>query len=389
VDGLIPADAAAPVAEARALLEALASIESPSGSPGVVAALERYRTALEGLGVRATLERSGGTGDPVLLADVPGADPERRPLLVVGHLDTVHPVGTLAGPLPLREVEEEGVRRLYGPGVYDMKGGLAALVGALLLLRARGMRPGGSLRVLVTPDEEVGAPASRPRIEAEARTARGALVLEPPIPGGGPKIRRKGVGQYRIQLLGEAAHAGIEPGRGASAIHALADLLPRLLALQAPDRGTTVNVGRVTGGGPVNVVADRVELDVDVRVSTAAETSRIEEAVQALGAHPTLPDPRIRVTVEGGVDRPPLEPTPESLQILEVATAVARRLGRPAFEGGATGGASDGNLLAAAGCPVLDGLGPDGDGAHTHREHILLDDFAWRVAFLADLLAEL
>ncbi len=388
MDGVIAADAAGPAAEARALLEELVAIESPSGSPGVKAALEHYRTAFEGIGIAARLDASS-EGPPVLVADHPGADPHRRPLLLVGHMDTVHPVGTLAGPLPLREEEEGGSRRLYGPGVYDMKGGLAALFGALSLLRARGMQPGGPLRILVTPDEEVGAPASRPRLEAEARAARGALVLEPPIPGGGPKIRRKGVGEYQVRILGVPAHAGIEPGRGASAIHALADLLPRLLALQAPELGTTVNVGRVVGGGPVNVVADRTELDVDIRVSTAAEALRIEEAFRALGAHPTLPDPRIRVEVEGGVDRPPLEPTPESRRILEVATRVAHRLGRDPFEGGATGGASDGNLLAAAGCPVLDGLGPDGDGAHTHQEYVLLDDLAWRVAFLADLLREL
>ncbi len=406
---MTPREVGPEAARVRALLEALVRIESPSGDDeGVGRAMDRYAEALEEVGARVT---SRGPA-PALVAEVAGeggmalpgsleaegggtsgqvaqAGPRARGphLLVVGHLDTVHPRGTLAGPLPLRE--EEG--RLYGPGVYDMKGGLALLVGALALLRRTGRGPRYPLRVLVTPDEEVGAPASRGLLEAEGRGAAGALVLEPPIAGGHGKIRRKGVGEFRIRLHGVPAHAGIEPERGASAIHALGPFLPALLALAAPERGTTLNVGRIEGGGPLNVVADRVEMEVDLRVATAAEQDRVEAGLARL-AREGIPGgvaPRIRLTVEGGVDRPPMEPGPVALAMAEEARRVAAGLGRPTWDVGATGGGSDGNLLSAVGCPVLDGLGLDGDGAHTHEEHVLLEDLPWRIAFLAELLADL
>jgi glutamate carboxypeptidase len=385
----------------RDLLERLVRVESPSQDPEAVGrALDLYARALEEVGAEL---RAGGRGEAETLvaevagfrqAGVPGARGGddatggiRRPFLVVGHLDTVHPVGTLAGPLPLRE--EDG--RLYGPGVYDMKAGLAVLVGALALLRRTGRTPAHPLRILVTPDEEVGAPSSRRLLEAQAREAAGALVLEPPLPGGGGKIRRKGVGEFRIHVHGAPAHAGIEPERGASAIHALGRVLPALLALADPEAGITLNVGRVQGGGPVNVVAARVELTVDVRVSTAQEKARIEAGVRALGEPwgVGLHDSRIRIQVEGGVDRPPMEPGEGAWALLARAREIARELGRPAWDAGATGGGSDGNLLSAAGCPVLDGLGVEGDGAHTFEEHILLEDLPWRIRFLAELLAGL
>jgi glutamate carboxypeptidase len=362
---------------ARSLLAALVRIESPSSDPEAVGrAMEAYARALEAEGVRVRHEPTGG-GAPILVGDF--GDPGKgAPLLVVGHLDTVHPHGTLAGPLPLEE--REG--RLHGPGIYDMKGGLAVVVGALHLMRLRGRGPRLPLRILVTPDEEVGAPSSRAFLEAQADGAAGALVLEPPLPDGSPKVQRKGVGEFRIVLHGRPAHAGIEPERGASAIHALGALLPGLLALARPEAGTTLNVGRVVGGGPVNVVADRVELAVDVRVTTMEEKARVEAGVRALAS----PAPGVRVEVEGGVDRPPMERTPGGDRLLDQARQVARVLGVEPFEGGATGGGSDGNLLAARDCPVLDGLGPRGDGAHTLEEHVELEDLRWRVAFLADLL---
>jgi glutamate carboxypeptidase len=396
---LAPGRAARGAPEVRALLEEMVRIESPSSEPTrVLAALEHYADALREVGAAVTfVEGEGrhphlgpdGVAPPILVAEVAGGEgPEGpggagsavRPLLVVGHLDTVHPVGTLEGALPLR-ADDQG--RLFGPGVYDMKGGLAVLVVALARLRARGERPAGPLRILVTPDEEIGAPTSRSLLEREARGARGALVLEPPLPGGHPKIERKGVGEYRLVLKGRAAHAGIEPERGASAIHALGDLLPRLVALADPPTGTTVNVGRVAGGGPVNVVADRAELQVDVRVASASESERVSREIRAL----VPSDPRVALEVEGGMNRPPLERSDEGMRLLAMAREVARELGRDRFEGGATGGGSDGNLLAAAGCPVLDGLGVEGDGAHTHEEFVVVADLAWRVRFLAGLLA--
>jgi glutamate carboxypeptidase len=381
-------------ASLRDFLRLLVCEESPShDAAGLRRVFARYAEALEELGAR--IQWAPPSGDPnrqppsaprlpTLLADLgPQAGPSGSdaPLLVVGHLDTVHPLGTLAGPLPWREVEG----RLYGPGVYDMKGGLAALVSALVRMKLRGWALPGPLRIVVTPDEETGSASSRALLEAEGARARGALVLEPPLPGGGPKVRRKGVGEYRIRVSGIPAHAGIEPERGASAIHALGELIPSLLALADPPSGTTLNVGSVTGGGVLNVVADRAELHVDLRVRTGAEALRVDQALRALG----VSDPRIRVEVQGGINRGPMEPTPESTQILQVATQVSSALGRASFPGGESGGGSDGNLLAAVGCPVLDGLGVEGDGAHTHEEYILAGDLEWRGEFYAHLLREL
>lgn len=409
----------------EALLEDLVTLESPTGHPEAVRAVsERLVQALEAWGGQVRRVEAPGWGQHLDVWWTPrtgsagsssssevgsrGApDPEDRdearsgmgatpkPLLVVGHVDTVHPPGTL-DRLPWRRVEGGGeVGRIEGPGVYDMKGGLAALVGAMGLLAEHGDSWGGRwpadrrVRILVTADEEVGSPHSRDLLEQVASMARGALVLEPPLPGGGMKIRRKGMAGWTVKVEGVPAHAGIEPEKGASAIHEMAGLLTDILALARPAEGTTVNIGTVQGGTTGNVVAERAEASVDIRFRSAGEGERVVRGMESL----QVSDPRCRLVLDGEVNRGAMEPGARALGMAERALELARPLcqaaGRSAPFTGATGGGSDGNLISAAGCPVLDGLGPDGGGAHTLEEHILEDDLDYRIALYAALLKNL
>ena len=296
-------------------------------------------------------------------------------LLLVGHMDTVHARGTLArSPFA---VEGERVR---GPGTYDMKGGLATVLVALDLLREAG-EPLGGVTLLVTCDEEVGSPTSRTLIERLAREARAAIVLEPCVPGGAAKVRRKGVSGYRVRVEGRPAHAGIEPDRGASAVHELARWTLEALGLEDREAGTRLNVGVVRGGTRSNVVAAEAVAELDVRFWTREEAERVDRGLRRLAAA----DDRCRIDLEGGVNRWPLERTAESQALYERARAIAEGLGF-ALGAGSTGGASDGNLTSGVGCPTLDGLGPDGGGAHAADEHILLADVPRRIALVAELL---
>ena len=294
-------------------------------------------------------------------------------------MDTVHAVGTLERA-PFR-VEAE---RVWGPGAYDMKGGLAVALLALDLLRESGGDAPSSLTFLVTSDEEVGSPTSRPLIERLGRESRAALVLEPCVPGGAVKVRRKGVSGYRVAVHGRPAHAGIEPDRGASAVHELARWILVALALEDREAGTRLNVGEIWGGTRSNVVAEEATAEVDVRFWTREEAERVDAALRAVPPG----DERCRIELEGGLNRWPLERTPESEALYERARAAARVLGLELGAGG-TGGASDGNLTSGVGCPTLDGLGPDGGGAHSLDEHVLREDIPRRIALLAELLTVL
>jgi glutamate carboxypeptidase len=294
-------------------------------------------------------------------------------------MDTVHPVGSL-GRMPFR-VDGDRVR---GPGAYDMKGGLAVGLTALDVLAAQGLAPRGEIVFVVTCDEEIGSHTSRALLEELARGARGALVLEPCVPGGAAKTRRKGVGDFKLSVRGVPAHAGVEPEKGASAIDELIGLLERVRGLADPARGTTVNVGVIEGGTRPNVVAEQAHAEVDVRFWSAAEAERLTRGFAALAVQ----DPRCGLRVSGGVNRGALERTDASAQLFETAREIAAAQGWTLAEG-STGGASDGNLISAAGCPTLDGLGPDGGGAHSLDEHVRLSDLAPRIALLAGLFARL
>jgi glutamate carboxypeptidase len=367
---------AAETAWARETVETLVRLESPStDKPAVDRCGDEVARRLSALG--GTIERlHGGSRGDHILARFPGG---RRRVLLLGHIDTVWPVGQLE-TMPLRQ--DGG--RLFGPGIFDMKAGVSAALLALRALRTFSTPPRPSIDVLFTTDEEIGSATSRAAIEATAHAADAVLVLEPSLPGGAAKTSRKGCAEYELTVHGRAAHAGLDPGKGASAIHELARLIVDVAALQDLDRGISVNVGRVSGGARTNVIADRAVATVDVRAPTSAGAADLDRRLHALRAR----EPGTRLELKGGEWRPPLERSPQVVRLYEVAREVAAGLGAELGEG-AAGGGSDGNFTAAIGVPTLDGLGPRGDGAHALHEHIELADLTWRAAFLATLLLRL
>jgi glutamate carboxypeptidase len=255
---------------------------------------------------------------------------------------------------------------------------------AVRALQSTGRPPGVRVVLLLTTDEETGSATSRALVEAEARRSGAVLVLEPSLPGGALKTSRKGCGGYDLVVRGVAAHAGIDPRAGASAVRELARQILRLEALQDLDRGISLNVGLIAGGTRPNVVPDLATAKIDVRVPAMADAARVDAALRALA-------PELRGTtleISGGIDRPPLERTPAVMALYEEARIVAAELGRALGEGG-TGGGSDGNFTAALGVPTLDGLGAVGDGAHAIHEHVIVADLPWRAALLAGLIHRL
>ena len=299
-------------------------------------------------------------------------------LLLVGHTDTVHPRGSLAQ----NALRTEGVR-LYGPGIFDMKANCALALEALRACSITGALPKSEVVLLLTCDEETGSiNGGRELVEREAQRARLALVLEPAAPGGRVKTGRKGTGMFTITVHGRAAHAGLDPEKGASAILEIARQIERLHNLSDARYGTTVNVGVVQGGTRSNVVAAEAYAEIDVRFTTNDEARRLESEIKNAPSF----DPRVRVEVTGGVNRPPLERNEKVLALYEKARAIASQL---KFDLGETqvGGASDANFIAALGVPVLDGLGLEGGGAHAVHEHIMVDNIIQRGALIAGLIA--
>ena len=357
-------------------LEELAHLESPSTDK---AALDRCGLALDRrlteLGARVERVPQPDAGDH-LRAEFGSGEAQ---VLLLGHFDTVWPVGQIA-QMPVER--REG--RLYGPGVFDMKAGIVIGALALRALHDTGQHVPHRVVMLLTSDEETGSLTSRTLIEQEASRSRAVLVLEPSLPDGAVKTARKGVGEYVVTVEGVAAHAGIEPERGASAIHEIAWQICELLTLHDPVAGLTLNVGAIEGGGRTNVVADRASAAIDVRVSTLHDAQRVATAMAQL----TPRDARVRLTVRGGINRPPLERSPQVVGLYETARQVAAELGLALGEG-STGGGSDGNFTAALGVPTLDGLGAIGDGAHALHEHVELQPLPLRAALLAGLLLRL
>jgi len=356
-------------------IERLVRLESPSTDKAAVDRCGRELAAiLRGAGAQVETIVNASRGDHVR-ARFGGAG---RPVLLLGHFDTVWPVGTLE-KMPLTN---DGAR-LSGPGTFDMKGGIAIGVGAMLALQATGT-PHAPVGMLWTADEEIGSGTSRALIEDEARRARAVLVLEPALPGGALKTARKGCGEFDLEVHGIAAHAGLDPGRGASAIHELAAQIGAIERLQDLSRGISVNVGIVTGGSRSNVVAARASAVIDIRAPSRDAADRVERAIR--GLQPIRPGTRL--TIRGGFDRPPMERTAAVAQLFGMAAEVAASLGVELGENSA-GGGSDGNFTAALGVPTLDGLGAVGDGAHASHEHIDIDALPFRVALVAGLIARL
>lgn len=369
-------------AETFALIRSLVEQESPSGdeegSRAIVGLLEEAARRVRCV---TKVERAAvaGYGEHVRIEAFGSNDASARTTLLLGHTDTVHPRGSLA-ERPLREED----RRVYAPGIFDMKSGCAVALEALRACEELRLAPHRRVVLLFTCDEETGSASGRALVEREARRADQVLVLEPPAPEGRAKTARKGTGMFQLRAEGRASHAGLDFERGASAILELARQTARLAELCDASRGITVNVGTISGGTRSNVVAAEARAEVDVRFERMDDALRLEETIKNLRPF----DERVRLTVEGGINRPPLERTGAVAKLYEHARTVADSL---AFELGETkvGGASDGNF-AAAFCPsVLDGLGVEGDGAHSADEHILRDSIPRRVAFVAALLATL
>lgn len=296
--------------------------------------------------------------------------------LLVGHCDTVWPMGTLK-VMPL----EIGPGVVKGPGVYDMKGGLTQMIFALRALRELDCRLPLQPIVFINSDEEIGSIESRPYICELAQEASRAFILEPALePGGKLKTARKGVGRFEVVVKGRAAHAGLDPESGRSAILALSYVIQQLHALNDPQAGVTVNVGLVDGGVGANVVPPVSKAIVDVRVRTQHDAALMEERLQQL----TTPVPDTTVTVAGAFGRPPLERTAANRALWELARQVGRQIGLE-LEAGTAGGGSDGNYTSLY-TATLDGLGAVGDGAHAAHEFLYIDKMIERTALLALLL---
>jgi glutamate carboxypeptidase len=355
-------------------LTQLVEMESPSD----------HKPSLDRLAaVLAEHASAGGAQSEILRQNVAGDIVRARwdagdgGVLLLCHMDTVWDLGTLAE----RPVRVEG-DRLYGPGAFDMKGGIVNALWAMRALRELKLMPSRRVTLLITSDEEIGSDASRTLIEAEARAHEVVFVLEPAHPPRASlKTWRKGVGGYRVTVTGRAAHAGAAHSEGINAIEELARHILAIQVLTDYAAGTTVNVGVIRGGTRSNVVPEQAWADVDYRVMDMAEAARVDAMLRGLKPQRD----GIKLEVTGGLNRPPMVRTPAIVALYVRAEAVAAELGFRLSETG-TGGGSDGNFTAALGVPTLDGLGVVGNGGHALHEHVLLSSLPERAALLAGLI---
>jgi glutamate carboxypeptidase len=367
------------VTGAVATLARWCAIPSHAGDPaGRRRMADELARAFGGLG-RASLEPVGPESDPLVRVRSP-ARPGGR-VLLVGHYDTVPNDG--GGPTPAVAVAGD---RILARGAADMKGGLVVVLEALRLLEdGPGAAP--AWEVVVVPDEEIGTPWSRGSLADAARGAAAALVFEPALPDGRIVRARKGVGTLRLEVVGRPAHAGRDPHRGRSAVAALAELVGRVEACGDPATGTVVTVTTIAGGSAPNVVPGSAAADVDVRVDAAPEAERVLAAIGS-AAREVAAARGVAIESHGGVHRPPLIPTPAAEELFRAYRDGARALG-VAVDWADVGGGSDANLLAHAGPPVLDGLGPVGGGLHSPDEYALIPSLDERAALAAALMRAL
>ena len=355
--------------------------ESPSDDK---AAVDRFGDIVgrewQRRGATVRVLRQNGRGNHLRVEVGASSTRGARQILVIGHLDTVYPRGTLE-KMPFRI----SGGRVWGPGTFDMKGGLVLALFAIDALRAAGVTLEKRVVFLWTSDEEIGSASSRDAIETEARRSDAVLVLEPAFGNEGRlKTARKGTGGAEIVVTGRAAHAGIEPDKGVNAVHELALQIERLMGMNEPSRGMTVQTTVVSGGTVSNVVPDMARAQVDVRFSSLADAARLDRTLH--GLQPILKGAKIEV--RGGVNRPPLERTAAVQELFMHARGLMASMGLK-LEEASTGGGSDGNFTGALGIPTLDGLGAVGDGAHTPHEHVMIRALPQRAALIAGLLASL
>lgn len=329
-------------------------------------------------GAPVSIERIAGReglGDIIILKAGPAT--AAKPVLLLSHVDTVHPAGTKSGPLAIR-VDGD---RFYGPGVYDMKGGALLALEAFKAAALRGSLVAPTVFIF-TPDEEIGSPTSRRLVEDYGRKAAAALVTEPARDGGKIVTARKGVGIVDVMITGTPAHAGVKHERGRSAIREAARQILAIEAMTDYARGITTNVGVITGGSARNVVPQTCRFEVDFRAIDRAGATEVEAALYKLETH----DPDTTIAVSGGLNRPPFPPNDATMKLFAIARAIAARDGWALDHVPLTGGGSDGNFTADVGCPTLDGLGVDGDGAHTLQEYALLSSLLPRQKLIEGLL---
>lgn len=357
-------------ADILADVETLVRIESPSRHK---AGIDEMQDAVQDwLQPFAKLKRHPHELGDVLQVQIAGQSNER--ILLLAHVDTVYPLDSWN---ELFSVQDD---RAFGPGAYDMKGGLVQAIWALRAIDALGGQPAWTVNLLLTPDEEIGSEVGRPFIEELARGAAAVLVLEAPFMNGDLKVARKGVGEYRIDVYGKASHQGLEPENGRNAIVSAAHLIQQIMSLQDWEKGTTLGPNVIQGGTVSNVVPDHVVLDVDLRIWTEPEARRIDQALRAIP-----PSEGTRYEFSGGLNRPPMEPSEGTYKLLEKAQRLAYELG---FSVGAArvGGGSDGNFTAHL-APTLDGFGALGANAHQKNlEYIHVSSLAARTALLAGML---
>ena len=358
-------------------LQCLVEMESPSFDKAAVDKVGEYLAReFEHHGSRVTVHRQADYGDHLQI-EFPGP-PGQKPVMLLGHFDTVWSLGTLPN-MPFRIADG----RVHGPGVLDMKAGLVMMMYAMRALRELEINNHRPVTIFLDTDEEVGSASSRPITEAIAKQCEAVLVLEPAQgPQGCLKTARKGVGNYTIRVHGRASHAGVDFEKGHSAIVELSRQILEITKFTDLNRGITVNPGVVQGGTRTNVVAAEASVEVDIRIARSADAGELEQRFAGLRPF----DPDCRLEVSGGLNRPPMERTSGTVRLWEAAHALARTIGMDLRES-ATGGGSDGNFTSALGIPTLDGLGAVGEGAHAANESIVLEHLPRRIALLAGLIA--
>ncbi len=361
------------ISESVALLQRLVEIESHSSDKAGVDRLASFLIDdFRARGAEARLLEEGVRGNLVLARWRGGG----MPVMMLGHLDTVWPAGTVAAR-PFRV--ESG--RAYGPGAYDMKAGILLALLVCKAFRDGRADPGRDVLFFFTSDEETGTEAGLPHLSSCARDCRAVLCLEPPLHGGGAKTSRKGVSTYKVIVTGVASHAGLEHAAGANAIVELSRQVLEMQALTDYARGITVSVGRVGGGTASNVVPDRAWAEIDVRAATSRDAAWVDDQFRQRTPH----DPRCGIRIEGGINRPPLERSDGVAALYHTARRAAAEIGMDLAEG-SSGGGSDGSFTAAMGIPTLDGLGVDGAGAHAVSEYVEIADIPRRAALLCRLI---